>query len=151
MRRQRSEFGGALAETSVIIPLSIFLLAGLVDLSSALNHFITLNHICYEASRVASDIPRLEDGDVGNVHNDLREKINSLLRSYNTEYYDAVVTTNFNKAADRVTVSISDNYKIKLLPIGSGAYIPLTATLESPYLFRLDDEAQSGVDQGGGG
>ena len=58
----QGEKGSVLAEAAAIIPLLVFLLIGVVDVTQALNIYSRLTRIAYEGVRYGSALPQLSQG-----------------------------------------------------------------------------------------
>lgn len=86
--RVQSEEGNALLEMAIVFPFILIIIAASVDLGRALNQYISVTRVVYEATRYAASVPSLEtgthslaDGTAPAGHAAIQERVRVLLRS----------------------------------------------------------------------
>jgi len=133
-------------EFAVIIPLFVLLMAGIVDLGRGLNQYFALRRLAYEGGRMASNTERLETGSyspdvtggpAATIQSALHGKIRTMIDFHGSGRFPAYVsmaTERYvsNPSIVRVTLSTT----LKPLLINFFPAIPISATVDAPYLFK---------------
>ncbi len=82
------EQGNAILEMALVLPFILIIVAASVDLGRALNQYISVTRVVYEATRYAASVPSLETGTVqltdSNIpagHAAIQQRVRVLLQS----------------------------------------------------------------------
>ena len=140
----RDARGAAFMEFLICIPFLLILLTGILEIGQALNTYLTLSRVVYEASRYACALGNLESGGpysdpltLPPGHGLIRSRVNLLLNKYKIDPAQVTVSSQrFHTAGE-----IRDQVKIKVtLPVPTLFPVPpklasVSSEVTGPYLF----------------
>jgi hypothetical protein len=116
-RTQKKEFGQALVETAITMPILILILSGLLDLGRVYYTFIALEEAAAEAARflaIEPQCPDFTDPDTSVAGNPCADPNNAIYRANhagNQEYDLAFIEWNIPYDADAVTAGFEDPFE----------------------------------------
>lgn len=134
----RTEAGASLVEFSLIMPLLLLLLLGIVDLSIWLSEHARVNAVAYEGARYASSMIGLsseeEGGDQGKLTG-IQLRVLKLLKNYNPDMQSASIQVHYTGQDNDnlVTVAIQVPYEPQFSFWGEG--LSVNVLVQAPYLY----------------
>ena len=144
-----SEKGSATFELATVFPVLFFLLAGIVDISTALDQYARLTRVAYEGTRHGAAILGLKEGmytpeslkeSYSYSHAQLQARVFDILEEYDFDIEKASITTSRESkdgVSDIVTVKVS--YPCETFfsfgGVASNGTLQLTLYSDAPYLY----------------
>lgn len=140
------ERGVAFIEFALVIPPLLLLCTFVFDFGMAIDRYLTLTRISYEAARYGSQLGGLESQTVSQatwdastdrppIHTRLRERIIKLVDENDLALRDIEIETSLKTTAASnsiVEISITSRYQSFFTQVGT---IPLSVEARAPYLY----------------
>ncbi len=145
--KEGKEFGAAMIETAISLPLLLFIAFELVNLGQAMHVRMAASRVAYEAARFGASLPSLEEGkgyvtngegqkSAQTVHLQLRTRLIKLLKEENNQTkllsHPLTFTTEREGNIVRITAKVQASSVYKGI-IGMDS---IQVSAEAPYLYK---------------